>query len=177
MPDLTWGAFVEYLKLPAKVSAAIALVAGALLFLPAPWVARLGLAEVATSQRGWIGFAFVAAVALLVAELGALVWRHVGAYLGEERRKARIKRQAAERLTQLTTDEKRLLQPYVEKNVRSVKIPQSSGALNALMRAGILSAGSQTATFSMGKDDYLIEVTISQWALEHLRDRPELLAG
>lgn len=59
---------LAYLKLPAKVLASVGLVAAGILFLPAAWVAALGLAQVRKQYAAPLGIAMLLAAAVLTIE-------------------------------------------------------------------------------------------------------------
>lgn len=57
-----------YLKLPTKVLAGIALAAIGILFLPADWIGAVGLTDVRTTYRWFLGLVILISTALLVVE-------------------------------------------------------------------------------------------------------------
>jgi hypothetical protein len=59
---------LAYLKLPTKVLASVGLVASGILFLPASWVAALGLAQIRKQYPALLGVAILLAVAILIIE-------------------------------------------------------------------------------------------------------------
>lgn len=181
------------LKHPARVYAAIAMVAAAILFLPDRALDAIGLSKIATDHRPWVGIIFVVALALLVAELGHHAWRHyrsrmeirtaqraatetAAAKLREEAElRAETSRARIARLSALTSDEKAMLLPFVKKNLRAQRVPISSATFRALQGSQVLEMASQAIGFDMKMDDYAAEVFIQPWALKHLTEHPELL--
>jgi hypothetical protein len=59
---------LAYLKLPTKVLASVGLVAFGILFLPATWVAALGLAQIRTQYPATLGIAILLATGALIIE-------------------------------------------------------------------------------------------------------------
>ncbi|WP_322104034.1 super-infection exclusion protein B [Paraburkholderia sp. J41] len=96
-------------KIAVKPLFAIALASGTLLYAPAHFVVATGLEDFLRTYRMWIGFAFLASCAYLVAHGVSWSFNLIGSLLGDMRmRKVRRKW-----LTTLTPDEKSILLPYI----------------------------------------------------------------
>ena len=181
--NLRW--LSEYLRLPARVYAAIAVISGAILLVPERLLPLLGLDELRNDHREWLRYALVAALALLVTELGqqlrlylkARAARRAAVANAEAREKAvEGKREAIERLRWLASDEKLMLIPFIAENVRARRVPMNSAALKALIGAGILEQPEQVAYDDFAAGPNMVEVYIQPWAMEYLRQHRELLS-
>ena len=185
------GWLSEYLRLPARVYAAIAVIAGAILVAPERLLSGLGLDEFRNDHREWLRYALVAALALLVAELGQQLWlnikaaRRAAVAKAEATAKARSeaaenavegKRGPIEHLRWLASDEKLMLIPFIAENVRARRVPMNSAALKALIGAGILGQPEQVAYQDFAAGPNMVEVYIQPWAMEYLRQHRELLS-
>jgi hypothetical protein len=186
------GWLSEYLRLPARVYAAIAVISGAILLAPERLLSVLGLDELRNDHRGWLGYALVAALALLVAALGQQLWLYLKAKAARRAAVAKAeatakaeseaaekavegKRGSIETLRWLASDEKLMLIPFIAENVRARRVPMNSAALKALIGAGILGQPEQVAYHDFAAGQYMVEVYIQPWAMEYLRQHRELL--
>jgi hypothetical protein len=199
------GQFAQYLRLPVRVYGAASLVAAALVFLPERVLSQLGLASFVTDHRASISLVLLASIALLVAELIRYVWQEVETRRRREaarrdevaareaaRRDETAEREAREqreqqrrdelearrrkRLSKLTSDEKRLLLPFIAADRRSRRVPMNSATVHALKGSDVLGMATQVTTYDFKLNDYAAEVFIQPWALEYLKEHPELLA-
>jgi hypothetical protein len=75
MGERALDGIADLLKLPARIFAAIAAVAGLILFVPATRLTPFGLDGLAKDHRLWVGLVFLLSVALLVAEVCVAGWR------------------------------------------------------------------------------------------------------
>ena len=79
------------------------------------------------------------------------------------------------RLQKLTRDQKAMLRPFVVADVQSRRLRMDDGTLQALMGSSILGSGTQTLNYDQRMGRYAQQVFIQPWALEHLKQHPELL--
>jgi len=185
-----WGVssvdgIADLLKLPARISAAIAAAAALILFLPQDWLTPLGLDSLAKDHRGWVGVVFLLAVLLFLAEISVAAWQKIQAWRAEKKaddaadvsapEKSTEKQERAfhARLSRLTGDEKELLRMYVESDVRSLTLPFRNGTVMGLVGQSILMRPNQFLNFETREPS--AETLIQPWALEHLKKHPELL--
>jgi hypothetical protein len=169
------------------VYAAIAVISGAIFMAPERLLSVLGLDELLNDHREWLSYALVAALALLVAELGQQLWLYLKAKAARRAAAAKAeataaekavegKREAIERLRWLASDEKLMLIPFIAENVRARRVPMNSAALKALIGAGILGQSEQVAYDDFAAGPNMVEVYIQPWAMEYLRQHRELLS-
>ena len=101
-------ALIDVLKLAPRYLAAVALIAGALIFLPGSWLDLLGLQDFSTRHRSWLGLAFIVSIGICIVALAS--WA-IDLVLGAFR-KLRVRRFIVDKLNRLTEDEKQILRYY-----------------------------------------------------------------
>jgi hypothetical protein len=188
-----FGWLAHFFKLPTRVCAAALIVAGALLFLPGTWLASIGLDSLVAQYRPVIGITFLASVAFLLVDIGRFAWAHVTAHrqqqasldqqkLIDERDNQRMAEQRAaalkirnDHLLRLTKDEKEILRPFVANNVRSRSVLESA-TLDALAACEVINIPPvQALQFDRQGGGHMVEVYVQPWALDYLKEHPELL--
>lgn len=165
---IEWGKILEALKLTSRQAPPVAgVVTGVLIFGPAWLLQRLGLADFVAANRGWIGFAFLVSIALVMFHVLAAGWARLAAAYAHMTAVSRGKR----RLHDLTPEEKTILRRYVSGNTRTVKLPLSSGIASGLISAQIIYTSA-----SIGDMLHGFAHNIQPWAWRYLKKHPSLLA-
>jgi superinfection exclusion protein B len=119
---------VEWIKLSPKYLLGIALACGVLLFFPSAWVKFLGLEVFLSAARPWIGIVFVAAIVLVIVNIGSNIWIWVRNYV---KSKLQRKRQI-ERLHKLTAEEKEILLGFILNKTRTQYLAYADGVVKGL---------------------------------------------
>jgi hypothetical protein len=191
MNDL--GTFLQLLKPSPRLYAAVLITTAALLLTPDRVFKSLSLDVFVTQHRPIIAIAALGSAALLLVEA---LWSLGGRVVARRRRKSELSAEAARaaqvereeraeqeraiqvrlgRLQKLTRDEKAMLRPFVSADVRSRRLRTDDGTLHALKGSNILGNGAQTMNYDQRLGGYAEQVFIQPWALEHLKQHPELL--
>lgn len=155
----------NWLKLGTKPLLAVALATGVVLFAPQSWTAALGLGQLASEYRPWLGGAFLLSSALVTVNGGARTWR----WWQERRQHQELRQKRIERLHNLAPQEKEILRAYIAERTRTKKISVLNETATALTRAGILRQTSSIGTL------YGHPFTVADWAWGYLHEHPELL--
>jgi hypothetical protein len=202
---MDWTALLGYLKLPTRVVATVAISALVFLILPEQWLAFLNLANVRTDYGAVVGFALVIAVAFLVVDIiarafkAAVKWRSHTEF--ERKRKARREenearqkekdaaeqaKQAAERaevekqrisyVNELTERERAELRKFIGNNARTCWLNAEDGVVSELVCRGVIYQSNQHAHVDLNFQAWGAYFTINDWAWDHFRERPELIA-
>ena len=167
LEDMDLPKWIDWIKLPPRLIAALALTIGVLLFSPQAFVDRLGLADIVEGFRGWIGLGFLVFSALLFSHLAAWLRKACWPWIGE----AILIRRGKKRLACLDDAERKLLAQFLEANSRSLSLPVDNGTVNVLVKERILFQVSRLGDFVEG-----FAFAIQPWAWEYLQEKRELLA-
>ncbi|MBN9040507.1 MAG: superinfection exclusion B family protein [Rhizobiales bacterium] len=159
------SAAVTALKLPTKIIFSVGTAAGVLLFANEHFLQILGLTQLVTEYRLYIGLSFVVAICIVVTTILSSVVSFVWPWINQ----ALWVRQHRRHLHNLTPEEKEILAFYVDNRTRSQSLPLQSGVVNALQNAKIIVRGSSMGTIH--GFDYIIQ----PWAWGYLNEHPELL--
>lgn len=155
-----------WLKLPQRVLWGLLLIAGLVLWGPPWFVDGLGLQAFIDAYRMWLGAAFLLLVAATFPN--AIHWAGTKALGWVTERRAMKARRA--RLHNLSRDEKVVLRFYLKNNVRTQTLDMADGVAPALENAWIIYRASN---LSQGYTDFAYN--IQQWALDYIREHPEVL--
>lgn len=169
MPDL--GRLIEWIKLPTTTFAGLALASGFVLFAPNGILANVALDDdslgtYANVRSVTAGVVFVIAVAMLLARLGS--WTSLWARRRFDTRR-RISQQA-ERLRNLTREEKAILGTYLVNGTRTQKLHMQDGTVSGLYNEGFLFLPVKIAI----RFD-LFAFNIQPWVWDYLTDHPECI--
>ena len=190
---LPLGTFLRLLKPSPRLYAAVLITTGALLLVPDRVLKPISLDVFVSQHRPIIAIAALGSAALLLADA---LWSVGGRVVASRRRKSELRAEAERaeqagreeraaqeravqaslaRLQKLTRDQKAMLRPFVVADVRSRRLRTDDGTLQALMGSSILGSGTQTLNYDQRMGRYAQQVFIQPWALEHLKQHPELL--
>jgi hypothetical protein len=159
---------LEWLKLSPRYLLALALCTGVFPALSPPLLSRFGLDKIDAPVRPWIGVAFLASAALLVAHLLEEAAVRIGGVV-----KGRLEeRNLCARLRDLSPDEKEVLAKYINEDTKTRYLSVKSGVTGGLEAAGILYRSA-----NLGSINFKFAFNIQPWAWRHLRKHPELLAA
>ncbi|GLQ88580.1 superinfection exclusion B family protein [Dyella flagellata] len=159
---------LDFIKLSPRYLAAIALITGAMIFLPESALTRLGIARIAGDYKGWLGIGFLASAALLSVSLATIILGKLTQGLASRQRKEHIE----ERLRSLTEAEKQILRYYFAKRTRSNRLRIDDGTVRGLVFSGIIFRSTDVGNILSGFDH-----NISDTALNYICDHPEVLNG
>lgn len=144
----------------------IAAATGLLIFAPDPAIAKVGLTTLKKTYEAWIGGGFLFSSVLLISQA------FFGIFTGVRRIRARRawRREAIQRLHQLSAEEQYVLQPYLVERVVTRNLDFTNGAVSTLEHEGII-----TKAASIGHILDGWPYRIQDWALNYLMLHPELL--
>lgn len=155
------GDILNWVKLSPRYLFPIAIVASALMFLPAQVLLRFGLHTFAQKYQMWIGFACLAAYSLLLAH--AIYWL----------KDRVVRRQSESRLLKalrnLSREEKLVLAEYILLQTKSQQLDIRSGVTKSLEHSNIIYLASTIGWLS----DFAHN--LQPWAWRELNAHPELL--
>ena len=158
--------YISWIKLSPKYWLAIALVATALVGLPAGITDRLGVTEFVGKFRMWIGFVCVASYGLLFTHVLCASKDSIRGWWSR-RRLLQLGREA---LRNLSLPEKTMLADYLLFETKSRKQDYQSGIVHELQRANILYQASSLGSLMDG-----FAFNLQPWAWEELQAHPEIL--
>lgn len=159
---------LDALKLQTRHVVALAAVAGFLLFANAGALEFFHLAALAQQHRAVIALVWLCAVALLVVDVGRVLW----AKLHKLCARRQLKQRVTQRLQALTEDEKQILRFYVAHGTRSNTLRVDDGVVQGLVAAGIIHRASGLGNVLEG-----FAHNIGQIAWDELHKNPLLLNG
>jgi len=138
----------------------IFVVSGVLLFFSS----RLGIEDWERPYRPWLIVAFIFSGVVVLSYIGSHAYPWIAAYAYD----TRTIHIATKHLHQLTADEKKFCKHFLDGN-GVLTHNFANGAISNLVAKGILIKGSQP--WPHGLHDF----TMQPWALEYLKNHPELL--
>jgi hypothetical protein len=159
---------IEFLKLAPHYLTTVALISGALLFAPAPWLEHLGTTSLVTENRQWLGLAFITSTVLCLVAWTTSLWR----WLRKSAARRSRHKHTLRRLHELTEDEKQILRYFLAKNTRANTLRLDDGVVQGLVRAGIIYRSAAIGNLLEG-----FAHNISDVAWDYLHEHPELLLG
>lgn len=159
---------IEVLKLAPKYLVAVALIAGALIFLPESWLQLLGLQEISTQYRAWFGLAFLISSGVCIVAVASWIINWV---LNIFRRR-HVQRFVIEKLHNLTEDEKQILRYYFVKGTKSNTLKIDDGVVQELVTYSIIYRSAQLGNMLEG-----FSHNISDLAWDYIHLNPAILQG
>ena len=153
----------------------VALATGVGLFADVRFISALGLLEVRTQYRPYLGVVFLLSSSLLTAQGVAATWRFAGSI--RERRRERSRAQEAmaglqDALHALTLDEQVYLVPFILGHENTQYFRIQDGVAGGLVAKNILFRSSNLGSILSG-----FAHNVQPWAREYLAAHPELLTG
>lgn len=167
LPDFI-KSVVEVLKLAPRYLAALALIAGALIFLPDHWLSVLGLQSFSTEHRAWLGLALLVSVA--ICSISLVIW--IGEWIQGVIHRRSIKKFIVGKLNRLNEDEKQILRFYLAKGTRSNSLRVDDGVVQELVACRIIFRSTQMGNLVEG-----FSHNISDVAWDYINANPEVLRG
>jgi hypothetical protein len=166
--DVTTGftKILDVLKLSATPALAVAFASGFLLFGDDSLTAALGMTDVITSIRPWIGGGFVVSVTLLF----AFVATAFGRWTTTRWTWAASARNLKKRLHSLAPDEQDVLARFLLERRKCLTFDAKDGLAQGLASAGVLFRSSNLGDAIDGFD-----FSIQPWAWTYLNAHPEIV--
>ena len=159
---------IEVLKLAPKYLVAVALISGALIFLPESWLELLGLQEMSTQYRAWLGLAFLVSVGICIVAVASWIINWVLNII----RRRRIQGFVIDKLNNLTEDEKQILRYYFAKGTRSNTLKVDDGVVQELVACRVIYRSAQLGNMLEG-----FSHNISDLAWDYIHLNPSILQG
>jgi len=159
---------VDVLKLAPRYLVAIALIAGALIFLPAEALAMLGLQTFSVEHRTWIGLALLISSGICLVSVALWLYESVRGALNRRS----IRKFIIEKLNRLTEDEKQILRYYFAKGTRSNTLKVDDGVVQELVMCRIIYRSTQVGNLLEG-----FSHNINDLAWDYIHSNPHVLQG
>ncbi|TVP14370.1 superinfection exclusion B family protein [Shewanella sp. KCT] len=159
---------IEVLKLAPKYLVAVALISGALIFLPESWLELLGLQEMSTQYRAWLGLALLVSVGICIVAVASWIINWVLNII----RQRRIQGFVIDKLNNLTEDEKQILRYYFSKGTRSNTLKVDDGVVQELVACRVIYRSAQLGNMLEG-----FSHNISDLAWDYIHLNPSILQG
>lgn len=157
----------EWLKLAPRYLFAVALIAGALLFVPTATLQNFGLGEFGTKFRGWIAGAFLVSIVLLLVNAGAMGTAWLRSRINHRKRQMDLKTF----LRNMSPEECAAIAGYILMNTKTRDFDINNGTANSLEAVGILYRSSHVSRWHLR-----FPYTMHSWVWEYLKKHPEALA-
>ena len=159
---------IEFLKLAPRYFIAVAIVSGALLFLPDTWLQQIGLNTFATANRQWLGLTFLVSAVLWGVSATTTCWDWVA---GKAFRR-RVRKHIAQKLRSLTEDEKQILRYYFAKGTRANMLKVDDGVVQGLVANRIIYRSASMGNILEG---FAQNITDAAW--DYIHANPDILQG
>lgn len=160
--------FLDVRKVPLWLWAAVTLMSGGILFLPAGWIDVLGLLELRSEHRAWFGGAFVLGASALTIKF------LIAAYTAASRKVSewRVAKVRLKQLGRLSPKEKGVLQRYLDQKTKTQYLHVGDGIATSLEASQIIY---RAATVSHAGLEFAFN--LQPWAWDYLQNHPEVLEG
>lgn len=159
---------IEILKLAPRYLIAVAVMAGALLFLPSTWLDRFGLDGFATANRQWLGLTFLASATLWAVAVVVAFWKWIQRKLVQRR----VRQHVIRKLNSLTEGEKQILRYYYVEHTRTNMLRLDDGVAQGLVADRIIYRSASMGSFLGG---FAHNITDLAW--EYIHANPHVLQG
>ncbi len=125
---------ISFIKLPIKYIWVESIFTGFVFFAPQKWVEYLGLLNLKTDYKVWLGPLFVISSALVLLDIFRLLWQGIkGFYL---RRK--LKAQLIKSLSKLDHYEKSVILEFYIQNKKTLQLPMDRATISGMLQCQIL---------------------------------------
>lgn len=154
----------EFFKLKPQYIAAVCLTCAALLFLPKPWLVKIGVDAFAKEQKGWVGVFFLLSLAFFLCTVVASLSEK------KQQKKKRLKREQSysDLVNHMSPDERGFLKLFIDRQQKSLALPSRHEVVQALQAQGIIH-------FTGFSHDYEDVYTLDLGVWKHLQAHSELL--
>ncbi len=162
------NSLVDVLKIAPRYLAAIALIAGSLIFLPTETLAMLGLQTFSLEHRTWIGLVLLVSSGICL--VSVVLWLYDSVRGAFNRRS--IRKFIIDKLGRLTEDEKQILRYYFAKGTRSNTLKVDDGVVQELVMCRIIYRSTQVGNLLEG-----FSHNINDLAWDYIHSNPQVLQG
>ncbi|QDI05423.1 hypothetical protein E4A48_18645 [Xanthomonas cerealis pv. cerealis] len=159
---------IEFLKLAPRYLIAVAIVSGALLFLPDTWLQRIGLDKFVTANRQWLGLTFLVSAVLWCVSAISTCWDWAAGQFFQRS----VRKHIAQKLCSLTEDEKQILRYYFAKETRANMLKVDDGVVQGLVANRIIYRSASMGSLLEG---FAHNITDAAW--DYIHANPHILQG
>jgi len=157
---------LNWLKLSPKYLVAISIATGAILFAPDSLITSLGMTEIKTTYKPWIGLGFIISASLLIANSSFYTFKWVKTRLTWRKNLAKCQSY----LNDLTSDELEILREYIGTQSKTQYLPIDSGVVQGLVNNKIIYRSANVGDIVDGW-----AFNIQPWAWDYLNVNLHLL--
>ena len=162
------GAFQAVKSAGPRIFTAVAIAAGALIFLPSSMLNAMGLTSFVETYRGYIGLAFLISIVLLATDAVIWIWKQIKSH----RNKRKTEENRVRLIQSLTAEERQYLAPYILEGQNTCYYAMDDGVAGGLNSKGILFISSNIGSLVSG-----IAFNLQPWARELLSVRSDVFNG
>lgn len=169
----TIGKFFSWLKLNPSIVFVITVFSAAILYLPASVLEPLGFVNLRETYRPYIVILFIGSLTILLAYL--LGWTGLKGYQWVS--KFHWRKKIKQKLTELSPEQKRILNEFISNNTRSAILDYSDGEVLELLNNRIISIPTRTPLWYSRESasDFDTAVNLSPWVYQYLKQHPNVL--
>ena len=160
------GKWIDWIKLPPRYLAAIAIATSILLFSPGSILKKIGLSTAINDYRVWFGLLWLCAVSLLLAHIGAPLLAYWRSRIDEWRWMKYGKRY----LASLTSDEKKIMRGFITAGKKSQMLDIRDGNVKALQHERLIYQAASVGHVIGG-----FAFNIQPWVWDYLNKNQELM--
>jgi len=129
MPDW-FDKIISLIKLPIKYLWVASIFTGFIFFAPQGWIEYLGLLNIKTDYKAWLGPLFVLSSALVVLDVLRLLWQKIKSIW--LRRK--LKFQLIDSLSELDHYEKSIIREFFIQNKKTLQLPMDQATISGMLQ-------------------------------------------
>ena len=149
-----------------QIFAAIAVTTGFLLLAPDSFITTIGLSEILTRYRSYLGIALLSSIVIMVVRLVGWLYKRTNLHISQKHQEKLL----IQSLSELTPGEKAYLLPYIADKRNTQYFLIEDGIASGLVAKNILYLAS-----NLGHPDFAYNM--QPWARRHLAKNVNLLQG
>lgn len=163
--------FIEFLKLPPNILAAISLVSGTILFANDELLKKLYMTNFRNDYGFVVSIIFLISVSILIVLLLAIILKKIkNKYENVQLRKGQIKY-----LLALDKTKVKIIKSFIKENTHTLKMNQNDGVTQEFSYFGIISLAGNTQAVDFGYDNEMyLYYFLQPWVIKLINSNDEL---
>ena len=161
---------IQYLQLPKRVAWPLVFVCALLLWGPESFNKGLGLDLFINEYRIWVGVTFLFFLATGLTPLFPWLYQHIT----HEIQKRKIIKQAKDKLSALTTEEKIVFNGFINNKTKARDLNIQDGVVSRLLNEGLIKLA-YNVSYGGRRGSHTFPINITDFAWDYLHKHPELL--
>lgn len=163
--------FIEFLKLPPNILAAISIVTGLLLFLPDNYIEKLYMDNFRNNYGFIISILFLISSTILI----VLLFTYTIKYISNKISNRKIKKGKIKYLMNADKNKTNLIKEFINDSTHTLTLPMNDGLVIELSHFGIITMAGGTQLVDMGFDNSVnLKYFLQPWVINLIKNNDEL---